>query len=106
MHNRYITVIKNNQGMRDYEYGIDASPHFNEFELEEDEFETIALSGFWQRINEKCELLIDDYESEMIPNNKIDECISIYDELKLSQDSVLYKALVNARSSVALALDF
>ena len=106
MHNRYITVIKNNQGMHDYEYGIDASPHINGFELEEEEFDTIAMSGLWLKINERCELMIDDYESEMIPNNKIDECISIYNELKLPQNSVLYKALVNARSSVALALDF
>ena len=51
-------------------------------------------------------MLIDDYESEMISSNKIDECIIIYDELKLSHNSNLYKALVNARRGIALALDF
>ena len=106
MHDRFVTLIKNSQGLYDYENGMVASPYFDEIELNEEEFNTISDSGYWGKVNDKCGLLIDDYESELIPYDKIDVCISIYDELGLTHDNTFFKVLMNAKKSAAVALDF
>lgn len=74
---RFISVPLNDQGIDDYNYGVEGSKNITEIKLGEDEFDKIYFSGVFDDINEKCNLLIDDYESEEIKGENLKIALDI-----------------------------
>lgn len=50
-----------------------------ELDLETGDFDVIWNSGFFSELNSSLNLVIDDYEDEKIPFDKIDDAIAIFD---------------------------
>lgn len=75
---RYMSVPLNKKGIEELEYGVEESNNIKVIHLSNSEFEELYQDGgVFDRINEKCDLMIDDFESETIPNDKLEYCLSI-----------------------------
>lgn len=68
---KYITVPKNEAGMADYAAGREGTENMEEFILPEKEFETLDRHRVFDIINEKCDLMIDIYESEKVTADQL-----------------------------------
>lgn len=102
---RYLTVIKNAEGMHEYDHGIELGDNLSSYELPEDEFEALFSADVFENINKTCGLLIGDYESELIEKKYLKECIEIVENAGIGK--VFLDALQEAESNgVALGLDF
>jgi len=75
---RYLSVPLNEKGIEELEYGVEQSDNIKVIYLSDSEFEELYQSGgVFDRINEECDLMIDDFESETISNDKLGYCLSI-----------------------------
>ena len=61
----YISVSLNKLGINKYDYCEDTY-NIKSFELDKNEYINICITGIFEEINNKFNLLIDDYESEII----------------------------------------
>ena len=77
---KYITVPKNEARIKEYESLIDESENMITYVLPEDEFETLDKHHVFDIINDKCDLMIDIYESETV---SAEELKAVYDEISL-----------------------
>ena len=77
MKTRYLTVPKNKKGIEECEYGIQNTENLVEATLDENEFEALWRSGVFKSINDRCDLMIDDYESEDISTENIRRCLDV-----------------------------
>ena len=106
MRNRYLTVPKNEIGIEECDIGMDYSDNILTYELPEKEFNFLAINGFFNQINEVCETLIDDYESEEISSDNLDKCESILKSVK-DDLPIFYDVLQKAISyKTKIILDF
>ena len=102
MANKWLTIPKNEVGMEEYENGIEGSENIISFTIPENEFN--ALWDVFDSINEKYDLLIDDFESEIIPAEIINDVIELVSKEKFP---TFYEALILAEKyNSFLALDF
>lgn len=62
-----ITVPLNDQGMKDMEFDSDHSIHVQEIKLNEQQFYKLYQTGVFDVLNRLCNVIIDDFESEVIP---------------------------------------
>lgn len=108
MRERYMTVILNEKGLEEYDFGIDKSANMIAYELPEFEFEKLCESDVFKKINKECSLMIDDYESEVINKEKLKQTKSILlNEKVLKSVPVFAKAFETAcDDGIALAFDF
>jgi hypothetical protein len=101
---RYISVPLNEKGIEDYNYGKEESNNIRVFQLKEDEYNNIDESGIFNEINNSCDLLIDDYESEEIKGNNLEIALDIS---KKNECEVLIQALELAiENNTLVGLDF
>ena len=98
-----MTVPLNTKGIEEYNYGVQATPNMHEYQLEPAEMERLYIMGIFNYINEKCNLMIDDYESEIITAENIRKCL---DELKKCPGTFLDAAQDALKYNTFLALDF
>ncbi|UKS29659.1 hypothetical protein LOZ80_12285 [Paenibacillus sp. HWE-109] len=63
---RIISVPFNDQGMKDMENDLDNSEYVQEFKINEKQFYTLFESGIFNVLNRECDVLIDDFETELI----------------------------------------
>lgn len=56
----------NEDGKREYDEGVENTDNVKVFDLPDQEFEFLYSKGIFKQINDECNLLIDDYESEII----------------------------------------
>lgn len=78
---RHLSVPLNKKGIEELEYGDMNTENVKVIELSYSEFEDMYKDGsIFDKINEECNLLIDDYESETIPNEKIENCLAIVED--------------------------
>lgn len=104
MHIRFLTVPKNEEGIVEYDMGVESSDNLNVYYLPEEEFENLWVA--FNVINYHCELLIDDYESEIIKGQDLEKCKEILLEMKV-KGPMFFQALDEAiRYNTLLALDF
>ena len=104
MRHRFLTVPYNDQGIAEYNGGVEKSENLYTVELPENEF--AALVNFFGVMNSECDLLIDDYESEEITADNLMKCRQIIANLK-NDIPVFYKALEMAiDKNTMIALDF
>ncbi|MEE1247624.1 MAG: hypothetical protein UHU19_00015 [Lachnospiraceae bacterium] len=101
---RFLTVIKNDIGLSEYNNGVDCSENMAVHELPQAEFEELYKNGVFKKINESCGLMIDDYESEIINNDKLNICLDIISKI---DSKVFLETLKDAKENgFALAIDF
>ena len=73
---RYISVPLNEQGVKEYSYGEESS-NIKVFSINESQFSIMEELGIFDKINNTCELLIDDYESEEIKGSNLEIALNI-----------------------------
>lgn len=101
---RYISVPLNSSGIEEYDYGIENTKNIDVFELTEDEFDKIYFSGIFNEINDRCNLLIDDYESEELKGDNLKIALDI---AKSNECEILIKAIKLAvEKNTIVGLDF
>ncbi len=100
---RYLSVPINNQGIEEYDHGIEDTANIIETLLPENEFYELQTNGVFEQINKTCDLLIDDYESEIITAQNLINCKSIIQELTGVFAEAAHKAIEHG---TFLALDF
>lgn len=103
MRDRFLTVPINNDGINDYEYGVEGSDNLAEFTLSDEEFTKLYKSGLFSRINKRCGLMIDDYESETISADNLKKCIDLLQGWRGTFRDACNMAM---KHSTFLALDF
>ncbi|MDF2610050.1 MAG: hypothetical protein K0R92_1524 [Lachnospiraceae bacterium] len=85
--NKYITVPKNAAGIELCEHsGVTEDENLISYSMTQNRLDEVWKTGIIDKINNECDLLIDDFESERIEGDNIDKCLSIlsnqFDELK------------------------
>ncbi len=102
MMNKWITIPKNEMGEKEYENGVEESENLISLTIPENEF--AALWDVFETINDHFGLLIDDFESEIIPAEMIHDVITLVSKEKYP---VFYDALITAQKyDTYLAFDF
>lgn len=71
---RWLSVPINDQGIEEYDYGVEDTPNIKTFMISEQEFDILYHQGIFDSINEECDLLIGDYESEIISVDHFEVC--------------------------------
>ena len=99
---RFLMVPLNNQGIHDCNYGRVNSKDLVTYELSEDEFELLYRTVF-PVINDRCALLIDDYESEEISAQNIMCCL---DTIKQVEGVFKTACLKAVEQGTFVGLDF
>jgi len=100
---RFLTVPINEKGIEEYDHGIKNTENMIETILPEKEYVELEDSGIFEFINEKCDLLIDDYESEIIGADDLRKCIN---QIELHKSVFLDAAYQAMKYTTFLALDF
>ena len=103
MRNRYLTVPKNDRGIEEYNSGSEHTENLMERVLEEVEFDTLCHERVFKQINDRCGLMIDDYESEIISSDNISKCIDI---ISAVPGSFYEMAKAAMQHNTMLCLDF
>ncbi len=104
---KYIRVPKNKDAMEDYDYGIQKEEQMEEMVLSEEQYSKLDEIGVFDIINEKCNIIIDEYEEavleldkipmaievvrQLINDNKNDELVKLKEMLNLA---ITYKTIV------------
>lgn len=100
MRTRFLTVPKNDKGIEENDYGVEHTDNLVEATLEEDEFDALWENGVFRTINDRCDLMIDDYESENISAENIHKCLDVISLIpgtfyEMSQLAIKYNTLLN-----------
>ncbi len=92
-----MSIPKNEIGLDEYDHGVDSSENLIAIVFPEEEVYALFSDGIFDKINdllfenEKASYLgIDDYESEWIPQELLNDCIEMVHKNKYP---VFYKAL-------------
>lgn len=68
---RYIRVPKDNKAMEDYDYGVQKPEQMIEWILNDEEYNILNILKVFDELNNQCEIIIDDFEEEVIIFNKL-----------------------------------
>lgn len=74
---RYITVPLDKEAMNLYDMGEEEIENSLQWILTEEEFDTLNNADFFKQINNICNVIIDDYESEIIQGNDLKKAYKI-----------------------------
>ena len=74
---RYITVPLDSEAMEAYDIGEENIENSLEWMLTEEEFDVLNGIGIFNQINSECNLIIDDFESEVIQGNNLEKAFKI-----------------------------
>ena len=77
-----IRVPKDVKAMYDFDYRVQESDQMEEVVLTEKEFIELDSIGAFDLINEKCQVIIDDYEEEIIELEKIPVALEVIMQLR------------------------
>lgn len=75
---KYITVAKDAEAMEALDYNTARPDQVWEYVVPDDEFAFLLTSGLTDRINELCNSMIDDFEDEMISDQKCLQSTLVY----------------------------
>ena len=78
---RYIRVPKDIKAMKDYDYGVQKDEQMEELILSESQYSVFYTLKVFQLINEECDVLIDDYEEEVIIIREIPLALRIVNKI-------------------------
>ena len=68
---RFIRIPKDKKSMEDYDYGVQKNEQMEEMVLSEEKYKKLEKMGIFEKINEACDVIIDDYEEEVLELDKI-----------------------------------
>lgn len=100
---RMIRVPKDVKAMYDFDYGVQGSDQMEEVVLTEEEFIELDSIGVFDLINEKCQVIIDDYEEEIIELEKIPVALEVIKQLRNECTS---ESLINLKKILEKALGY
>lgn len=103
---RFISVPLNDQGIEEYDQGVEDTKNIKVFELNEEEFKELYSSGIFDVINSKCNLLIDDYESEIIDKDNLELGQTILKDYKLESSKFDDALELAIEKETLVGLDF
>lgn len=108
---RYISVPKNKKAMEAYDLGEERSEEMVEWKLKESEFNMLYNNGVFQQLNEACDVIIDDFESEVIDVDGLSNAEVVIQKLQESFNNKeiehLYDLILEAiRNKTLIAFDF
>ena len=93
--------------MEEYNSLIEESENMINHVVEEEEFTELWNSNFFAAINEECDLLIDDYESEILKPDAISYGLKLFKDYPGLPRKEMYKAMNEAKKyNIALCFDF
>ncbi len=78
---RFIRVPKNEKAMKDYDYGVQKKEQMEEMLLSEEQYKVLDDIGVFDIINEKCDVIIDDYEEEVLGLDKVPMALEVVNQL-------------------------
>ncbi len=100
---RLIRVPKDEKAMRDYDYGIQKKEQMEEMILTEEQYEKLDKIGIFDRINEKCDIFIDEYEEEVLVLEKIPLALEVVNQFINSNES---EELIQLNKMLNLAISY
>lgn len=100
---RFIRVPKDDKAMKDYDYGVQKKEQMEEMILSEAQYKALDDTGVFDRINEKCDIIIDDYEEEVLKLDKIPLALEIVNQLMNSNDN---EKLIELKNILNLAITY
>ncbi len=95
---KYIRVPKNKEAMKDYDYGIQKEEQMEEMVLSEEQYRKLDEIGVFDIINEKCDIIIDEYEDEVLELDKVPIALEVVTQLindNKDEDLVRLKEMLN-----------
>lgn len=78
---KYIRVPKDKMAMEDYDYGIQKAEQMDEMVLSEEQYNKLDEVGVFDSINQRCDIIIDEYEEEVLELDKIPIALEIVTQL-------------------------
>lgn len=78
---KYIRVPKDKKAMEDYDYGIQKAEQMEEMVLSEKQYNKLDEVGVFDSINQKCDIIIDEYEEEVLELDKIPIALEVVTQL-------------------------
>lgn len=67
--------------MEDYDYGIQKAEQMEEMVLSEEQYNKLDEVGVFDSINQRCDIIIDEYEEEILELDKIPMALEIVRQL-------------------------
>ena len=100
---RFIRVPKDEKAMEDYDYGVEKQDQMEEMILSEERYKVLNDTGVFDKINEKCDIIIDDYEEEVLVLDKIPMALEVVNQLIESNSN---EELVELKKMLDLAVTY
>lgn len=82
MFQKYVSVPKNSKGIYEYDIGAQGSENLLFLNLPKDEFDYLVENKIFECLNEKGNLMIDDYESEIVSYKVLEHEIELWLKIK------------------------
>jgi len=100
---KYIRVPKDKKAMEDYDFGIQKKEQMEEMILSEEQYDKLNEIGVFESINHACDIIIDEYEEEVLELSKIPTALDIIE--KLIKDSAS-EELLRLKELLELAVSY
>lgn len=78
---KYIRVPKNRKAMEAYDYGILREEQMEEMLLSAEQYILLDKLGVFDSINKSCDIIIDEYEEEVLETDKIPIALEVVTQL-------------------------
>ena len=103
MRERFIRVPKDKQAMEDYDFGIQKSEQMEELVLSDEQYAILEQLKLFDQINDQCDIIIDDYEEEVLSLEKIPLALEVVNKML---DETTNKDLKKIKELLELALKY
>lgn len=101
--NKYIRVPKDKKAMEDYDFGIQKEEQMEEMLLSEEQYDKLNEIGVFEIINQTCDIIIDEYEEEVLELSKIPIALEAVEKLIKDNES---EELLRLREMLELAVSY
>lgn len=95
---KYIRVPKDKKAMEDYDYGIETEEQMEDMILSEEQYSKLHETGVFDVINDRCDIIIDEYEEEVLELDKIPIALEVVTQLindNKNEDLIRLKEMLN-----------
>lgn len=100
---KYIRVPKDKKAMEDYDYGIQKAEQMEEMVLSEKQYNELDEVGVFDAINQVCDIVIDEYEEEVLELDKIPIALEVVTRLSNDYSN---EELVKLKEMLELAISY
>lgn len=103
MRERFIRVPKNKKAMEDYDFGILQNDQIVELVLSDEQYVLLDEIKVFEQINDQCDVIIDDYEEEVLSLEKIPIALEVINSIS---NKTKNEDLTNLKEMLELALRY